>query len=150
MDRFRCCSAASCREGRTCNISLPAGTSTICISGTQVQSHHVEYAGDPLCDCVVVWDDAGKDCSASVELKSGRVDVSHAVRQLQAGADLISSEGSGCDVYAAVLASTGKLRTVEMNELRRLRVSFRGQRYRVLLARCGTDLRAVLVEHAHL
>lgn len=122
----------------------------MCVSGTRVQRHHSEYATGPLCDCVVVWDDNGQEASASVELKTGGVDVSHAVRQLQGGADLIAAGGAGGDIYAAVLASKGKLRTVEMDELRRLRVSFRGRQYRVLLARCGSTLRDVLVDHAHL
>lgn len=150
MNRFACCAAVRCREGKRCSVLLPDHGEPLCVSGTQLQSHHAELAGVPLCDCIVTWAEAGKAASASIELKSGGVDVSHAVDQLQAGANLLMAEASVGEIYAAVLATKGRFRTVEINELRKRKVVVNGRRHPVLLARCGDDLIGVLGVYSYL
>lgn len=122
----------------------------MCAGGSRIQAHHPELANTPLCDCLVVWREGGRDIAASVELKSGSYDLKHAVEQLQAGADILAEAGRGLDAYGAVLATRGHLRSIDIIELKRQKVLFRGGSYPVLIARCGDELRRVLEEYSHL
>lgn len=147
MDRLLCCAVGRCREGKKCHIVLPKDGGVLCLSGTRLQRHHKELTDRRLCDCIVVWQHAGSRIAASIELKSRSLSVSEVIEQLQAGSDLVESECEGVEGYAAILASRGGLRSVDIDNLRRQKVRFRGQDVSVLLARCGDDLVLVMQDY---
>lgn len=134
----KCCRVDRCREGKGCHVVLPAKAR--CYSGSQIQSHHAETAGAPLCDCLVLWSRGRRKHVAVVELKSGTVQAGHAVEQLQNGARLAESICDGSEVFDVLLTCVGRLRAVEINVLRRKRVRFFGREYLVRIERCGVRI----------
>ena len=76
-----------------------------------------------------------------VELKSGRLDASKAVEQLQAGADLVQAliEGKAANLLPVVLFGRGG-QAAEFKILWRRRIRFRGHQYAVVGKRCGSKL----------
>ena len=92
------------------------------------------------CDFIVfLVGSAGELLTAPIELKSGRVDVSDAVQQLQEGAtisDSIATKASGA-VCRPILIHGHGLHSNDRKKLNRAKVLFRGVRLTVLTVRCG-------------
>ena len=76
---------------------------------------------------------------APIELKSGNVDDSHAVKQLQAGAafaDRLSRDESGADCQP-ILFHGKSIHRKQRAALARGKMNFRGRKLTVKTARCG-------------
>lgn len=92
------------------------------------------------CDFIVFLPGAdGKLVAAPIELKSGRVDVSDALEQLQEGAtftECIASKATGA-VCRPILIHRHGLHSRDRKILIRTKVLFRGVAFTVLTERCG-------------
>lgn len=76
----------------------------------------------------------------AIELKGGAAKAGHVVGQLQKGADLIQKLMDGVSVtFVPVLVHAG-LTTLQMRDLKRARVNFRGRAYMISLVRCGSSI----------
>ena len=143
----RCCWATRCRE-QGCRFSFP-GDEASCLDGTTYQDTH--QVRNQLCDCVLFWSRAsGDDVVAPVELKSGKPDVSEAVAQIQAGANvalqLLARAGIDPETvtFMPVLVKGKGLSKRETGTLRKSRITFGSRRVLVQVANCGDRLPAVI------
>lgn len=117
---------------------------TYCISGTAYQERHDH--GGRLCDFLVFFTYDDDDWCAAVEMKSGRIDASVVVEQLQAGALVIQCIlGNGKRTpFAAVLAHRGRMSQNELRVLRSRRIRFGGRKHLIRPVRCGSALISAL------
>ena len=96
--------------------------------------------GGRRCDFILFVDRSdGSILAAPVELKSGRTDVSEAVRQLRGGADFadrFAPQSSNVDCLP-VLIHGRVLDRKERNRLNRGKIVFRGREHTISTARCG-------------
>ena len=92
------------------------------------------------CDFVLFFK-GGKDVLFSVpmELKSGDVDASKVVVQLQAGAEFVDrvARNFSNSTCRPILFHGGRLHRKQRGELNRAKVRFRGQALTISTARCG-------------
>jgi hypothetical protein len=103
----RDCDLQRCEEGK-CRIGLPPGNAPrICIRGTRYQTNH--GFGEPLCDCVIFYDNDGKLTVIAAELKSGYFEATKVAAQLQGGADIaqVMIPEGGKASFIALLAHRG-------------------------------------------
>ena len=96
------------------------------------------------CDYVLFFADAKRRLlvAAPIELKSGRADVTHACAQLQHGADFAADVAPPDSACQPVLIH-GK--RINLRELNRAKVLFRGRRMTIRTGRCN---RAENLAHA--
>jgi hypothetical protein len=144
INHCECCTVTKLEDGR-CHVILPPRGETAAIGGTPYQKNHGYQAR--LADGIVFWSPADDniDVAAAVELKSGRVPVSEATRQLQNGADLVDDLSRDVPhVIFMPILTTRRLDTVEHMMIERARVTFRGRRHQIVRVRCGADLSTVM------
>lgn len=93
---------------------------------------------DTKCDFLFFAD---KNWVAAIELKAGRLDASVVVRQLQAGAEIVSSLVSrGREIaFRPIVAHSGGHRK-EINDLRASKVRYRSQEVPIKAVSCGSLL----------
>lgn len=99
-------------------------------------------ADQKRCDYLFVEEDpADSGWVVPLELKSGRVDVSHAVEQLQAGARAAEENISQrlSIIFRPVLVCSGRIHKAERRAMRK-KVHFHGHREPLRQIRCGTRL----------
>jgi hypothetical protein len=134
-----CCAITSYDEGK-CKVIFPNRRSEwICLSGTKYQATH-KHEGK-LCDLLFAWEKSTSRCTcAALELKGGGISVSGAVKQLQEGAGMIDKLLSDTElVFVPVLVHRG-LTAIQINQLRRQKIRFRGKTFEIELMRCGQKL----------
>lgn len=139
VEHVECCAVLSFREGN-CKVTFPARNAQwICLSGTRYQAAHGHTAR--LCDLLFAWNRSSTQRLSSVlELKGGGMSVSGVVEQLQQGAQVIDGLLRGVTVtFLPVLVHRGML-PIQVNELRRRKIQFRGAQCTIELARCGERL----------
>lgn len=129
----QCCRVERCAEGK-CRVTLPS--SCICLSGTHVQTNHGLTSN--LCDCIVFADVHEMFYAAPIELKGGNVHASHALKQLQGGADLADSILATGDQLVPILV-VQKSDPFEVRYFNQHRIRFRGSSIPVERIRCGTS-----------
>ena len=92
------------------------------------------------CDFVLFFKGGKGVCfTVPMELKSGDVDASKVVAQLQAGAEFAdrADRYSSKSTCRPILFHGGRLHRKQRNELNRIKVRFRGQDLTIGTARCG-------------
>lgn len=96
----------------------------------------------PRCDYVAVFDYGHAPRIAAMELKSGLFKAADVTRQLQGGADFAESSLPTVDAkdFVPVLARGRGVHQVQLRELRKQRIRYRGTRHQVVLIRCGGKL----------
>lgn len=136
--KCNCCWVDICAD-QGCAAQLP-DVPFACLSGTRHQKNH-NYR-PKLCDFVVFWVTGKVERAIAVEMKTGRFDLAHAVEQLQNGAQLAEGIlGTAHTVtFAPCLFRRDRIRTMEIRQLRKYSVTFRGARYNVRLRTCGEPL----------
>lgn len=134
-----CCLTDRLRESG-CSVSLPSTSSRKVVSGSKYQVHH-RY-DDKLCDGLVLWMHPKSGYSfAVVEMKGGNLSAKSVADQLQAGARVAENAIKVNKVtFGAVLFKRSGLHPIEIKVLSRRRISFRNKSFRILIARCGSDL----------
>ena len=100
-----------------------------------------DRANTNQCDFILFYIDATQNSLAGVpmELKSGKVDASEAVAQLQEGARIVDRY-TPKDVemnLIPVLVHGGSVHRSQRNRLRTSRIRFRGEEFPINTARCG-------------
>lgn len=100
------------------------------------------YSGE-ICDYFLFFSDERLNASV-VEMKSGKADVSKALKQIQEGAKECEKlvERYNVEFYPMLLAQS--IDTAEIKVLQSQRVQFRGKRYFVIQRKCGSKLRDIL------
>ena len=131
-----CCHAARCRE-RGCSVRLPASGWCVCLRGSDYQRKH-GWDG-PLCDCLILWSHEQETVAGAVELKSGAVDASEAIRQLQAGADVLAELAASMPVttFVPVVVHGRRIRAIDMRAIAAHAITFRGKRWPISVEPCG-------------
>ncbi|MFE7731495.1 hypothetical protein ACFU5D_37685 [Streptomyces anthocyanicus] len=81
----------------------------------------------------------------AIELKGGGAKSGTIVEQLQKGADLIHKLMENKPVVFVPVLVHASLTTLQIRDLKRARISFRGRPYMISLARCGTNVGKVPV-----
>lgn len=143
-EKYGCCRINKFSEGR-CSIILPKSKNAICLSGTRLQKHRHGFERTKLCDIVVHWENQGNPrFCAAIELKGGGVNVSGAVDQLQAGADLIWELSHYPHRFFRPLLVKRSLNTFQMRELSRAAVLYGGKKIKIELMNCGDSLESIL------
>ena len=90
------------------------------------------------CDFILFVDqDDAPFLAAPAELKSGRPDVSEAVRQLQGGADFAADLAPSNAVCLPILFHGKGVHKKERKDLNSAKINFRGRKLTVKTARCG-------------
>ncbi|WP_436965077.1 hypothetical protein [Streptomyces sp. SudanB148_2056] len=141
-----CCGVTSSyREGR-CSLAFPGKPEKwICISGTKYQENHQREG--KLSDLAFFWVvNEGKEVRAyAIELKGGGAKPGHVAEQLQKGADLINRIMENVSVVFVPVLVHASLTTLQIRDLKRARINFRGKAYMISLARCGSNVSQVPV-----
>jgi hypothetical protein len=130
-----CCSIRKFHEGG-CSVVFPHRDGVwVCLSGTSYQRSHSYTAR--LSDLLFAWHRLADGLvSSALELKGGGIDVSGVVQQLQHGADIIDTLLTGVPcVFLPVLVHRA-IATIQVRELRKHRIQFRGQRFSIALMNC--------------
>lgn len=139
-----CCAIVAFRENN-CKIEFPRGRSQwICLSGTKYQSQHKLQRR--LCDLLFVWNRSSTEhVSFVLELKGGGISVSGVVQQLQEGAHIVESllPDPPTRRFRPVLVHRG-LSAIQVNELRKNKILYRGKKYDIGLMRCGERIEALV------
>jgi hypothetical protein len=132
----RCCAVRAFNESG-CKVIFPVSAGAwICLSGTRYQANH-KYV-DKLCDLLLGWDRAaGGLVCAALELKGGGIDVTGVVKQLQNGADIIDSLFAGERPAFLPVIVHRTMSAVQLRELRKRKINFRGRRRSITLMNCG-------------
>lgn len=138
-----CCEAQSLAESG-CTVYLPRrSTSSLCLSGTRYQAVHRQKGR--LCDHIFWWINNKTLLAMAIELKGGQAQVGHLVDQLQGGADLIASLSCDAKVTFLPVLVHKQINTIQIRVLRKARITFRSQRHKIELIRCGAKIEDVLV-----
>lgn len=134
-----CCSTRNFTEGK-CSIKLPNSGKWLAISGTKFQKLH-----DPdgnLCDVCLLWAAVKVDLTAmALEAKGGSASIDHVRGQLQGGADLIATlvpPKQSVNFFPILVHN--RLSTTQVRELTKVRIKFRGRKFKVGLLRCGSHV----------
>jgi hypothetical protein len=112
----------------------------VCLSGTKYQSRH-KYP-KKLCDLLFAWyRSSAERVTFVLELKGGGISVSGVVQQLQEGAYIVEGLLSNPPPhrFRPVLVHRG-LAPIQVNELRKNKISYRGKKYDIGLMRCGENI----------
>lgn len=75
--------------------------------------------------------------SAVLELKGGGVDVRGAVQQLQHGAEIVADLATGLELKFLPVLIHRPLNSMQVGELRKNKIRFRGDSVSIALLRCG-------------
>ena len=107
----------------------------MCLSGTNYQRSH-NYTSR-LSDLLFAWNRTTEGLmSSALELKGGGIDVSRVVEQLQHGADILDALLTGIPCNFLPVLVHRAIATIQIQELRRHRIRFRGQRFSIALMSC--------------
>lgn len=96
----------------------------------------------PMCDFVLFLGEPSLTIAA-VEIKSKAWNARRVVRQLQAGAQFAEEQAHSlpvCGFFPLLLTMASK-HPAQLKVLGQGRIRFRGDRYRIILRRCGASLR---------
>ncbi|MET8974730.1 hypothetical protein ABZX85_03845 [Streptomyces sp. NPDC004539] len=141
-----CCGiTSSYREGK-CSLIFPEKSEKwVCLSGTKYQENHQREG--KLSDLAFFWVmSKGDEVRAyAIELKGGGAKPGQVVEQLQKGADLIHKVMESIPVTFVPVLVHASLTTLQIRDLKRARITFRGKSYMISLARCGSHLSQVRV-----
>ena len=135
------CQCTECYENN-CDINLRGMTHELYIIGLNCLKKIRRQPGN-IADCAILW--KNQDVFAIVELKGGQVPSPKAVSQIQGGVDLMMPLFIKQKVHQLypILMYKGKDPThVFATE----RISFRGEKRRIIVAECGTRLEDILVK----
>ena len=143
---YQNCLVNSCRkEGCTLKIGSLGREGRFIIDGDKYIDHHKHTGG--FCDYVVLHLSANVAVGV-VEMKSGRVDASDAVKQIRNGTafaeKLVRSIGQ-VKYYPVLLHGRG-IHRVEMGFLKKHKVRFQGQDFSIIVKRCGAEFKDILKE----
>lgn len=108
---------------------------------------HLRLSGQTRCDYLFVAEENGVAAwVVPLELKSGRFNVNHVTKQLQAGADLADRWLSDDTSFrlVPVLAHEKPIHRQGRDNFRRTTVGLCERKRRIVLLRCGEPLRAAL------
>lgn len=136
-----CCWVNRCHDAG-CSVSMPRGGEPRAIlSGTLRQRNHSHTGA--LCDFIVFYSPSHVEKVFALELKSGAVDVSQILRQIQAGAKLAEELTADAVVsFLPVLVHGGRIPAPERKVLAQKRITFRGNKYEIFSIRCGSPIPA--------
>jgi hypothetical protein len=91
--------------------------------------------------CEPSWERSTNERLSSVlELKGGHFNISDVRRQLQNGADIVADLLKGIDVNFLPVLVHQRMPSVELRQLAKNRISFRGKNFRIALLKCGGKL----------
>ncbi|MDP9848327.1 hypothetical protein [Streptosporangium lutulentum] len=104
-----------------------------------MQENH-DFGDRKLCD-FLLWlnkEDAFLGCA--IELKGGKSNISHVAEQLQNGAQIMDRLTGDINLsFHPILVHAG-IKTIEVRELDRKKIRYRGKDHRIELIRCGMEL----------
>ena len=132
------CQVRRCR-GRGCAVSmknLPQARVIINLDCPALKLGNVTR-----CDFVVIVERDDGASVAAIELKSGSVDTSQVVEQLQGGACYAETLEAVAETrFTPVLAHGKRIHKTKLRALRRQRIDYRDDPYQIVLMRCGEPL----------
>lgn len=137
-----CCSVTRAAE-MGCTVVLPSDSRQwLCLSGTNYQANH-GYS-DKLCDFILFWErQPGLLWLATIELKGRSFNARNVGKQLQNGADVAETLlGGKAAKFAPVLVHRA-IKTIELRELRKVRIGFRGTRQLIQSKNSGLHVSAI-------
>jgi hypothetical protein len=136
-------------KSETCSFDV-AGVESACLStDDRFRANHgdeLEVKRTKICDFVVFCEVPGAQFVIPCEMKGARPDVDYVGKQLQTGATIAEHVLTDFPTprFFGLLVSSKMLKPEARKRLGSIRVSFRGKRYPVRWALCGSKLRALL------
>lgn len=131
------CSQSCSRDG--CRVDLEGTPSSRVIADADCASLDTFFPGR-RCDFILFFQNSDDTVVVvPLELKHGRPEASIAAEQLQAGACFAEHmiPQSCCPVCQPILVHGGNLHPVQLKELNRAKIHFRGLKLTIQTAKCG-------------
>ncbi len=136
------CESPGCRL----HVDLGRNGKTLTILDVDEYSDLISHTGS-RCDFLIFLT-INKMIAAAVELKSGSFKSSQVLNQLQAGAQQINELSKHCkskvEGFCPILLHGRVRHASDLKTLRQKKVSFKGTRYSVIRAKCGSKLSNIL------
>lgn len=145
--KFANCISTSCKR-RSCELRLSSlSRDSFVVIDTEKYKTLSKFKGE-LCDYILFYIQ-GSSTVAVIELKSGRVKATKAVKQIQKGSKLAEQIIEEHPVYnfLPILLHGRRMHHLELKTLRGSRIRFKDKDYVIIMEPCGSELKDILIKY---